>query len=220
MPRPKIHFTTAQKQEATRRKHAKYYQKHKAEIKDKRTEKKTVTRELDAKQSSRNLGDKGQSGRGFSVKSGNPPVTKSTQARLAIILPEQPTVLAAQKWEGKAQRLYEKLCALFGESKTYKEFCDLVYHRYMSKQRDNTRLLDKAHSGMESYRQLFMTYKLKILEEVGQHDEYYRVQKMEDVAFLAASGVADMVCEGIMGMDNLRACYEQRRFGFQRTAAL
>ncbi|KAK1216155.1 hypothetical protein PQX77_021208 [Marasmius sp. AFHP31] len=202
MPRPKKHFTTAQKQEATRRKHAKYYQRHKTEIQNKRTAKKCV----------------GQNGVGSSVESGKSPVTKSTQARPTIIIPEQPTILAAQKWEGKAQCLYEKLCALFGESKTYKEFCDLVYHQYISKQRDNTRLLDKAHSGMESYRQLFMTYKLKILEEVGQHDEYYRVQKMEDVAFMAASGVADMLCEAIMGVDNLRACYEQRRFGFQRVA--
>ncbi|KAK1223409.1 hypothetical protein PQX77_013718 [Marasmius sp. AFHP31] len=212
MPRPKLHLTAAQKREAVCQKHAKYYQKHKGEIKNKRMERKMVTAQPNPKQSRSWNPDEDQKSLGASVKSGN------SKSPPKYILPEQPIVLAAQKWEGKAQRLYDKLCALFGESKTYHEFCESVYHRYMSKEREDTRLLDKAHSGMESYRSLFMTYKLKLLEEVGQEDEYYRVQRMEDAAFMAASGVSDMLCEAIMGVENLKSHYERRSFGFQKTA--
>ncbi|KAL0567070.1 hypothetical protein V5O48_014922 [Marasmius crinis-equi] len=224
MPRPRLHFTPEEKQQANRRKHAKYYQKHKAEIQFKRAEKKEESRKRSKKgkqlmQRRESLNSRTDSDQ----KDTSEPQFQRTKVKL--VLPEQPSVLAARKWEGKAQNLYQKILKLYGEHPTHHGYCDDLYHRYVAEYQapagedDNAYVepFEQANSQMESYTRRLRRYKQKLLEEVGQGDEYWRVDKLEKKAFIAASAISDIYCEAFLGLEHVQQMYNRRKFPFQNS---
>ncbi|KAG7087078.1 hypothetical protein E1B28_013060 [Marasmius oreades] len=215
MPQPQKYFTAQEKNEANRQKHARYYAKHKAEIQLKRTERTQMQREA---QSGKRL-RKGSWSK--DNKAQCPPPAASSQKGRKKVLPEQPIVLAVQKWEGKAQDLYAKVQSLYGKHKSFHEYCDYLCRKYIAghdegKGNNSTHLFEEAHQVMEEYLHQFRHYKQKLLEEVGQEDAYYRVNEMETQAHLAVQALCDLYCEAIIGVEHLSRHYNEGRFSFSK----
>ncbi|KAL0565767.1 hypothetical protein V5O48_016252 [Marasmius crinis-equi] len=147
----------------------------------------------------------------------------STSKAPQIVLPEQPRVLAAQKWEGKAQQVQQKIQAAYGNHRTYHGYCNKLYHCYLVGFRETSEdepayawPFDKASRVMEHFRAKFQTYKLKLLENCGEEREYFWVAEMEGNAMLALSAINDLLCEALMGRENIKQKYERGQLEFQK----
>ncbi|KAK1216161.1 hypothetical protein PQX77_021214 [Marasmius sp. AFHP31] len=223
MPRPRLHFTAEEKREATRKKHAKYYEKHKSEIQHKRAEKKRKQQERESRKGSR-IGNRKLGRRGNLQNPSDNPQSKGPQSqRPELTIPEHPRVLAARKWLRKADRVQRKILEAYGQHPTHHGYCDDLYHCYLARWRETsedepsyTEPFDSAHRDMEGYTRLFTDYKLKLGEEVGKEDEYWRVNDMETKAFIAASAIGDLLCEALMGIEYVKKKYERGQFSFQK----
>ncbi|KAJ8076140.1 hypothetical protein PM082_022125 [Marasmius tenuissimus] len=171
MPHPPLHITADEKREATKRKHAKYYQRHKSEIQYKRAEKRICKQQgtrMGSRHGKQELGRQGESLNTPGTSKLNNPLQ-----RVELVLPEQPWVLAARKWEGKAQKVQEKICKIYGKHDMHHGYCDDLYRRYLAEYKETSdgemayhKPFDSAHTAMEGYTRLFTKYKLKLLEEV------------------------------------------------------
>ncbi|KAK7021777.1 hypothetical protein VNI00_017288 [Paramarasmius palmivorus] len=216
MPRVKLYFTKAQKRAANRLKSNRSYQKHKAEI----CERRKATRRLQAAESHSSKGNRSNSG---TNDSDDTPSTFRNIHRINNEINDD----SQPGWLRRARRIEKKIEDILAEygAKDYKEFLDAVYHKHRATRK---RMPVDAEYGGTLILEVYNTFE-RIVGSTGrlfslvyrafgtQHEGYIRAKELDDrVRLEYCSNLSDMVCHDMVGIEELIDAWEKKKLSYRR----